>query len=80
MLSDRFDVLQTRAGKFFDLDDIDISLSADAPLGDRRQPSASEFMAYITVETATNMDLGAESKSRPKQSSRPDADQFEDLF
>ncbi len=76
VLADRFDALQRRAGKLFTLEDIDVGLDSAAPVGDREQPSAAEFMAYITVEVVTNMDQGAEAKSRPRQPSRPEASQY----
>jgi hypothetical protein len=76
LLADRFDALQRKAGRIFTLEDIDVNLGFDAAAAEREQPSAAEFMAYITVEVATNMDQGAEAKSRPRQPTRPDAKQY----
>ena len=39
---------------------------------DRKQPSAAEFMAFITVQVCTNLDLGGQARSGPKLPPRPD--------
>ena len=43
-----------------------------APSADREQPSAAEFMAYITVQVCTNIELAAQARSGTKVPVRPD--------
>ena len=40
------------------------------------RPSAAEFMARWTVDAATNMDVGAEARGRPRVKFRPDGADF----
>ena len=53
---------------------------ADPSLGDegvvRRQPSGAEFMAHLTVELATNMELGAEAREGRRVGQRPEGMHF----
>ena len=73
-----YEECERRAGKLFTLEDIDMSLGPEAELGPSRlRPSAAEFMARWTVEVATNMDLGAEARGRPRTKIRPDGGEFE---
>ena len=74
-LNDRYESLEEIAGKIVTIDDVDLSSNADAS-SDRRQPTAAEFMAHITVEVTTHMDLAAESRTRPRGKARPDASEF----
>ena len=53
----------------FSLDDIDLNDDQNTKV----QPTAEEYMAYITVRTVTHMELAAEAKSRPRQPTRPNA-------
>jgi len=43
----------------------------------RESPTAAEFMADITVRVATNLDMQAESKGRPRVPHVPDAKDFQ---
>ena len=76
VLSDQFLLLQEAAGKLFALDDIDVDLS-DVGVDGRERPSPSEYMARITVETVTHMDMAAEAKGRPSQQTRRDVNDYE---
>ena len=63
MLSDQYVKLQLREGKEFVLEDIDVTLTVDAPFTlERRQPTACEFMAYITVTVVTNIEMAADAR------------------
>ncbi len=74
----QYEECERRAGKWFTLEDIDLTLAPESPLDERRaRPSAAEFMARWTAEVATNMDLGAEAKGRPRTRVRPDGKEFE---
>ena len=48
----------------------------DAGIDGRIQTSPAEFMTNLTVEASTNLDLAAESRSRPRGATRPDASDF----
>ena len=50
--------------------DADPSLGGEAVM--RRQPSGAEFMAHLTVELATNMELGAEAREGRRVGQRPE--------
>ena len=77
-LSDQFLELQNRAGKIFTLEDIDTALTGDMQLDDcREQPSSAEFMAHLTVQVATNMDLAASARCLPRHDPRPNPSGFE---
>lgn len=75
VLATRFNAMQDSAGKLFSLDDIDIPSIFIGPRG--AQPTAAEFMASITVEVVTNMDMGAEAKRRGPRATRPDPADYE---
>ena len=61
----------------FSLDDIDTTLSpTQGDDGVRLRPSSAEFMAYITVEVVTNLELEAVSRSVEKSEPRPNFDDF----
>ena len=61
----------------FSLDDIDITLSpTQGDDGVRLRPSSAEFMAYITVEVVTILELEAVSRSVEKSEPRPHVDDF----
>lgn len=80
-LARRHEELEKQAGKLFTLHDVDMTKtyledSASDLESGRLQPSAAEFMAAITVEVATNMDLNAEARAG-RQPGRPDAAEFE---
>ena len=67
-LGERFSEKQRRAGKRFTIEDIDVSAALEEEDAAREQPSAAEFMAHITVEVVTNIDMSADSKARPRDS------------
>ena len=83
-MADRYKALEAKVGKVFTIEDIDRSVAyMENPEldprfveGGRLQPSAAEFMANITVEVATNMDLGAEARAGRRVGARPDASMF----
>ena len=77
-LADNYDTLEKRAGKLFTIADVDVRARylSDPGIDGRVQPSAAEFMAHITVEVSTNLDLAAEARSRPRGATRPDASDF----
>ena len=70
-LAERYRALEAKVGKLFTIEDIDPCVGCmehpDAlpSLHEHGwlQPSAAEFMANVTVEVATNMDLGAEARA-----------------
>ena len=70
-LNDNYEKKEVGVGKIFTIADVACSENADA-----RQPTAAEFMAHITVAVATNLDLGAEARTRPRGKTRPDASEF----
>ena len=73
-LAERCRGLEEQAGKVFTMEDIDTSLScSQLPAPDQRRPSAAEFMANITIEVATNMELGAEARAGRRVGMRPEA-------
>ena len=76
-LASQYEVLTSRTGIRFCLEDIDINVSAEEDLdGARLQPSAAEFMAYITVDVVTNIELEAASRSVERSQARPTSDGF----
>ena len=83
-MAERYRALEAKVGKIFTIADIDCSAGyMEHPdlhpfLHDqgRLQPSAAEFMANITIEVATNLDLGAEARAGRRVGARPDADSF----
>ena len=76
-LASQYEALSHRAGMRFSLDDIDTTLSPDQGLDDTRQrPISAEFVAYITVEILTNLELEAVSRSVEKSEPRPTSDDF----
>ena len=74
-LNDQYEKLEEGAGRIFTIEDVAVCKDSGACPG-RRQPTAAEFMAHITVEVATHLDLAAESRTRPRGKARPDADEF----
>ena len=80
-LSRRYEECERLAGKWFTIEDI-----APQDVVDRRpeggvdhfdsRPSAAEFMAHWTVQVATNMDVEAEARGRPRGKFRPDSEEF----
>ena len=70
-LAERYRALEAKVRKVFTIEDIDPCVpymehpDAFPSLHEhgRLQPSAAEFMAHITVEVATNMDLGAHART-----------------
>ena len=80
-LSRQYEECERRAGKWFTIEDIDLRR---APPGNEAQyfdrfsvrPSAAQFMARWTVEAATNMDVAAEARGRPRVKIRPDGADF----
>ena len=79
IMADRYAKLQAAAGKFFTLDDIDLrALEMSDPWANgRTRPSASEFVAKLVVDVATNMDMDAEARSRPREPTRPSAGDYD---
>ena len=82
VLASRFHALQSKAGKLFTIEDVDLSGgeledTADAQGGsshhERIQPTTAEFMANITVDVVTNLELAAEARAGMRVSLRPDA-------
>ena len=56
--------------------DVKLPYFGDADVRERKQPSAAECMASLTLEISTNLDLAAEARSRPRGDARPDAKEF----
>ena len=80
-LARRYEELEKRSGKIFTVHDVDMTVTYFEDVAcdsgsDRSQPSAAEFMAAISVEVATNMDLNAEARAG-RQPGRPEASEFE---
>ena len=83
-MAERYRALEAKVGKMFTIADIDCSVGyMEHPdlhpflhEQGRLQPSAAEFMANITIEVATNLDLGAEARAGRRVGARPDADMF----
>ena len=79
LLVRRFVELQERAGKLFTIGDVDVhaDVSEEAHLSAARlRPTAQEFMAAITVQVATNLDVAAEARGRSRRPLRPRAEDF----
>ena len=73
VLSDQYVKLQVREGKEFVLEDIDVTLTVDTPFTlERRQPTACEFMAYITVTVVTNIEMAADARVSGRKSMKKD--------
>ena len=62
-LADRFEELQRRSQRSFSISDIMCNVGYMQQLGDRKFPSAAEFMAHITMEAATHLEIGAQSRA-----------------
>ena len=78
-LSRQYEECERRAGKWFTIEDIDLNRgSEEGPGHFAQQPSAAEFMARWTVQVATNLDVEAEAKGRPRIKIRPEAKDFEE--
>ena len=79
LLAHRYEELERLAGKWFSLDDICVETTyMEDPAGTgRRRPSAAEFMARITVDVVTHLDLAAGAKSGSRRATRPDAADYE---
>ena len=57
---------------------VEAHCGARGPAGTgRRRPSAAEFMARITVDVVTHLDLAAGAKSGSRRATRPDAADYE---
>ena len=77
-LAKKYAELQATAGKLFVMEDVDMTIPYMAELeAERDRPSAAEFMANLTVEVCTDMDLAAESRSGVRGRSRPEASEFD---
>ena len=78
-MADLYAKLQAAAGKFFTLDDIDLRALeiSDQWANGRIRPSSAEFMAKLVVDVATNMDMDAEARSRPREPTRPSAGDYD---
>ena len=75
-LAETYATVQDRAGKMFTVEDVDMSLREEEVRGERGRPSVAEFLAQITVEVATNLDLSAEARGRPRGQRGPHAADF----
>ena len=76
-LSRQYQECERRAGKWFTIEDIDLERGPeDRPGHFDSRPSAAEFMAHWTVQVATNMDVEAEARGRPRGKFRPDSEEF----
>ena len=77
-LARNYMTLQDKAKKLLTIADVDMTLPyfVGQSLTTRSRPSAAEFMAHITIEVTTNLDLAAEARSRPRGSTRPAAQEF----
>ena len=62
LLADRFEELQRRSQRVFSLADVG-NAGYMQPLGDRKFPSPAEFMAHLTMEAATHLEIGAQSRA-----------------
>jgi hypothetical protein len=77
-LASRYEHWMEKAEKVFVLEDVDVSVPYMAAVEGRAQPSPGEFMAYITVEVASNMELQASARAMRPISGRPKSGEFED--
>jgi len=78
LLAQRCEFLMDKAEKVFVLEDVDVSVPYLACVEGRSQPSSAEFMAHITVEVASNMELQACARAMRGISGRPKSSEFED--
>jgi hypothetical protein len=78
VLAKRYEQLMEKAQKVFVLEDVDVSVPYMASVEGRSQPSSAEFMAHITVEVASNMELQACARAMRPISGRPKSSEFED--
>ena len=62
-LAQQYEDLQRKSQRLFTLADIGCHVGYLESVADRRWPSAAEFMAHITVEAATNLEIGAQARS-----------------
>jgi ASC-1-like (ASCH) protein len=62
-LADRFEELQRRSQRVFSVADIVCNVGYMQPLGERKFPSAAEFMAHLTMEAATHLEIGAQARA-----------------
>ena len=78
VLADKFLARQKLAGRVFVIEDIFLGDEVEDQTDlQRESPTAAEFMAHITVRVATNLDMQAESKGRPRVPHVPDAKDFQ---
>ena len=76
-LSRQYEECERKLGKWFTIEDIDLQRGPEGRPGHfSSRPSAAEFMAHWTVQVATNMDVEAEARGRPRGKFRPDSEAF----
>ena len=78
VLARRCEELMAKARKVFVLEDVDVEVPFMAVVGEgRSQASPAEFMAHVTVEVVTNLELQACARATRPITARPDLSELE---